>query len=150
MYKTVDEELLVELRCAFDLFDTDKGGTIQPEELCSAISTVDVKISIEDIKEMINYIGLANNVEEMTFPEFASLIISKMRKQESEEEITEVFKIFDKKGVGKIAAGDVKTVLGEIEEPISQEELDFIMEKFDKDKDGFLNFEEFKAMMESA
>ena len=37
MHKILSEEKLVELRCAFDLFDNDNDGKINPSELGRAI-----------------------------------------------------------------------------------------------------------------
>ena len=79
--------------------------------------------------------------------DFISLINTRMKKVESEEEMVEMFKIFDKKGTGKVSSGDIRSVLDDIDEPISQQELEELMLNWDKNKDGFLDFFEFKEMM---
>ena len=79
--------------------------------------------------------------------DFISLINTRMKKVESEEELVEMFKIFDKKGTGKVSSGDIRAVLDDIDEPISQQELEELMLNWDKNKDGFLDFSEFKEMM---
>ena len=70
-----------------------------------------------------------------------------MKCVESEEELMEMFKIFDKKGTGKVSSGDIRAVLDDIDEPLSQQEIEELMLNWDKDKDGFLDFAEFKEMM---
>ena len=79
--------------------------------------------------------------------DFISLMNLRMKKVESEEELMEMFKIFDRKGTGRISSGDIRIVLDEIDEPISQQELEDLMFNWDKNKDGFLDFSEFKEMM---
>ena len=37
--------------------------------------------------------------------------------------------------------------MNSLHEPLAQEEIDEIMKTWDLDKDGYLNFEEFKNMM---
>jgi calmodulin len=70
-----------------------------------------------------------------------------MRDNDSEEEIFEAFKIFDKKGNGHISRNDIKNVMKSLHDPLTQDELDDIMKTWDLDKDGYLNFDEFKNMM---
>ena len=148
MYKTVDEHLLIELRCAFNMFDVNNDGTIEPEEFFNSVD-FQWNLTSKDIKEMMNFMGAVSNGSDLTFPDFANLIVSKLRTPESEEELIEVFKIFDKKGIGKISKSEIKLVMNEIEEPITEEELIDLMKKFDADGDDMLNYEEFKNMMES-
>jgi len=87
------------------------------------------------------------NETDVTLKDFISLINLRMKNVESEEELMEMFKIFDKKGTGKVSSGDIRAVLDDIDEPISQQELEDLMLNWDKDKDGFLNYFEFKEMM---
>lgn len=146
MYKGLSEEKLVELRCAFDLFDNDNDGKIDPAELGKAIEKMGQKLSEEDLKEMIKEVDSDYNGT-IEFNEFVTLMESKMRDNDSEEEIIEAFKIFDKKGNGHISKADIKNVMISLHESLSQEEIDDLMNKWDIDKDGYLNFDEFKNMM---
>lgn len=146
MYKGLSEEKLVELRCAFDLFDNDNDGKIDPAELGKAIEKMGQKLSEEDLKEMIKEVDSDYNGT-IEFNEFVTLMESKMRDNDSEEEIFEAFKIFDKKGNGHISKADIKNVMISLHESLSQQEIDDLMTKWDLDKDGYLNFEEFKNMM---
>ena len=146
MHKILLEEKLVELRCAFDLFDNDNDGKINPSELGRAIEKMGQKLTEEDLKEMIKEVDSDYNGS-IEFSEFVQLMESKMKDNDSEEEIFEAFKIFDKKGNGHVSKNDIKNVMNSLHEPLAQEEIDEIMKTWDLDKDGYLNFEEFKNMM---
>ena len=146
MHKILSEEKLVELRCAFDLFDNDNDGKINPSELSRAIEKMGQKLTEEDLKEMIKEVDSDYNGT-IEFSEFVQLMESKMKDNDSEEEIFEAFKIFDKKGNGHVSKNDIKNVMNSLHEPLAQEEIDEIMKTWDLDKDGYLNFEEFKNMM---
>lgn len=148
MIKGYSEDKLVELRAAFDLFDDDGDGKIDPIELGKAIEKMGKKVSEEDLKEMIKEVDTDYNGT-IEFNEFVTLVETKMKDNDSEEEIFEAFKIFDKKGNGYVAKNDIKNVMTSLHEPLTQEELDEIMKKYDIDKDGYLNYEEFKNMMTS-
>ena len=104
------------------------------------------KLSEDDLKEMIKEVDSDYNGT-IEFDEFVTLMISKMKDNDSEEEIYEAFKIFDKKGNGKVSKSDIKSVMNTLHETITPMELDELMEKWDSDRDGFLNFQEFKNMM---
>ena len=146
MNKNLTEEKLVELRCAFDLFDGDNDGKIAPAELGKAIEKMGQKLSEEDLREMVKEVD-SDYSGTIEFNEFVALMESKMRDNDSEEEIFEAFKIFDKKGNGHISRNDIKNVMKSLHDPLTQEELDDIMKTWDLDKDGYLNFDEFKNMM---
>ena len=146
MHKILSEEKLVELRCAFDLFDNDNDGKIDIAELGKAIQKMGQKLTEDDLKEMIKEVDSDYNGT-IEFSEFVQLMESKMKDNDSEEEIFEAFKIFDKKGNGYITKNDIKNVMSSLHEPLAQEEVDELMKTWDLDKDGYLNFEEFKNMM---
>ena len=136
MHKILSEEKLVELRCAFDLFDNDNDGKIDIAELGKAIQKMGQKLTEDDLKEMIKEVDSDYNGT-IEFSEFVQLMESKMKDNDS----------FDKKGNGHITKNDIKNVMSSLHEPLAQEEVDELMKTWDLDKDGYLNFEEFKNMM---
>ena len=146
MHKILSEEKLVELRCAFDLFDNDNDGKIDIAELGKAIQKMGQKLTEDDLKEMIKEVDSDYNGT-IEFSEFVQLMESKMKDNDSEEEIFEAFKIFDKKGTGLISKKELKHILSSLHEPLGNDEIEDIMKQWDLDHDGFLNYEEFKNMM---
>ena len=151
MLSDLPEDLLVQISCAFYLFDTDKDGLLKPKDFLKALSKNQISLPESNAKDIVgNYKNDENQETDVTMKDFISLInlrIKNERNVENEEEILEMFKIFDKKGTGKISLGDVRSVLDDIDEPISQQELEDLMLNWDKDKDGFLDYSEFKEMM---
>lgn len=63
-----------------------------------------------------------------------------------EERLAEAFKAFDKDGSGKISAGEIYAVLG-INDPEEKRKIEEIVSKFDVNKDGEIDMEEFINMM---
>ena len=152
--KDFPEDILVQISCAFNLFDTDKDGYLQSKDLLKGIEQeIGIELSEKDKKEIMNSFSTSENEAKISFKDFVHLVNSRMKSEsdnfDSEEEISEMFKIFDKKGIGKISIGDIHSVLEDIEEPASQQELEELMMKYDKNKDGYLDYQEFKEMMES-
>ena len=147
LLKDFPEDILVQISCAFNLFDTDKDGYLKAKDFLRVFEQVGIKLSEANKKEMINSFSTNENETDISIKDFVALVNSRMKNDESEEEILEMFKIFDKKGTGKVSSGDIRAVLDDIDEPISQQELEELMLNWDKNKDGFLDFSEFKEMM---
>ena len=150
MLADLPEDLLVQISCAFCLFDSDKDGYIKPKDFVKVLSQNQITIPESSVRDILGPSNSNNNNEtstDVSLKDFVNIVNSRMKCVESEEELMEMFKIFDKKGTGKVSSGDIRAVLDDIDEPLSQQELEELMLNWDKDKDGFLDFAEFKEMM---
>ena len=147
MLSDLPEDLLVQISCAFYLFDADKDGMLKPKDFLKVLSKNQIRLPESTEKKILSTNNDNDNPTDVSMKDFISLVNTRMKNVESEEELVEMFKIFDKKGTGKVSSGDIRSVLDDIDEPISQQELEELMLNWDKDKDGFLDFSEFKEMM---
>jgi calmodulin len=64
-----------------------------------------------------------------------------------DEELRQAFAVFDKDGNGFISSAELRQVMANLGEALSQEEVDAMIKEADNDGDGQVNFEEFKKMM---
>ena len=148
MLSDLPEDILVQISCAFYLFDSDKDGFLKSKDFLKTLAKNQIRLPESSAKDILDsYNNNNENETDITIKDFISLINKRMKNVESEEELMEMFKIFDKKGTGKVSSGDIRSVLDDIDEPISQQELEELMSNWDRDKDGFLDFSEFKEMM---
>ena len=71
----------------------------------------------------------------------------------SEEDIIELcpetFRVFDKDGNGFISASELRQVMANLGEKLTDEEVDEMIREADIDGDGQVNYEEFVTMMTS-
>lgn len=81
------------------------------------------------------------------FPEFLTLMARKMKDTDSEEELIEAFKVFDRDGNGLISAAELRHVMTNLGEKLTDEEVDEMIREADIDGDGQINYEEFVGMM---
>jgi calmodulin len=70
-----------------------------------------------------------------------------MKDTDSQEEIQEAFKVFDKDGNGYISAAELRHVMTSLGEKLTEEEVDEMIREADVDGDGQINYEEFVKMM---
>ena len=64
-----------------------------------------------------------------------------------EEELVEIFKIFDKDGDGKISVQDLMGQFEKLGDPIKEEDAKKMIKHCDVDNDGVFNFTEFLKIM---
>ena len=73
-----------------------------------------------------------------------------MNKYDPEDDIKHAFSVFDKDGNGFITAPELKEfMMGIGETTLTDAEVKEMIAAVDKDKDGSLSYDEFKAMMEA-
>ena len=65
----------------------------------------------------------------------------------TEEEILEAFKVFDKDGNGFISAAELRHIMTNLGEKLTDEEVDEMIREADIDGDGQINYEEFVKVM---
>mmetsp|Transcript_143392 Transcript_143392/g.458375 ORF Transcript_143392/g.458375 Transcript_143392/m.458375 type:complete len:955 (-) Transcript_143392:222-3086(-) len=99
-----------------------------------------------ELQDMINEVD-ADGDGTIDFPEFLSLMSRKMKDTDSEEEILDAFKVFDRSGNGMISAADLRHVMSNLGEKLTDQELDEMIKEADVDGNGEMNYQEFVNMM---
>eukprot|EP00105_Crassostrea_gigas_P041325 XP_019925473.1 PREDICTED: calmodulin-beta isoform X1 [Crassostrea gigas] len=142
------EEQIAEFKEAFSLFDKDGDGTITTKELGTVMRSLGQNPTEAELQDMINEVDADGNGT-IDFPEFLTMMARKMKDTDSEEEIREAFRVFDKDGNGFISAAELRHVMTNLGEKLTDEEVDEMIREADIDGDGQVNYEEFVAMMTS-
>jgi Ca2+-binding EF-hand superfamily protein len=75
------------------------------------------------------------------FPEFLTMMARKMKDTDSEEEIREAFKVFDRDNNGFISAAELRHVMTSIGEKLTDDEVDEMIREADQDGDGRIDCE---------
>jgi len=147
--KQLSEEQIAEFKEAFSLFDKDGDGTITTKELGTVMRSLGQNPTEAELQDMINEVDVDGNGT-IDFPEFLAMMAKKMKDTDSEEEIKEAFKVFDKDGNGFISAAELRHVMTNLGEKLTDEEVDEMIREADIDGDSQINYEEFVKMMMSS
>ncbi|KAK3850967.1 hypothetical protein Pcinc_042354 [Petrolisthes cinctipes] len=140
---SLDEEQLGALQKAFDSFDTDGKGYITPETVGVILRMMGVKISEKNLQEVIAETD-EDGSGELEFEEFVELA-AKFLVEEDEEalrhELREAFRIYDKGGNGYITTDTLKEILRELDNRLTETDLDGIIDEVDEDGSGTVDFD---------
>ncbi|XP_037758293.2 calmodulin-A [Chelonia mydas] len=142
------EEQIAEFKEAFSLFDKDGDGSITTSELGNVMQSLGQNPTEAELQDMIGELD-TDGSGTVDFPEFLSLMARKMRDMDSEEEIREAFRVFDEDGIGYISAAELRHVMTNLGEKLTDEEVDEMIKEADADGNGQVNYEEFVRMMAS-
>ena len=140
------EEQILEVKEAFNVFDSEQKGGLDARELKAAISALNIKITKEEIRNIYSDFG-KDIREKINLDEFMEIVIPRLPDRHTKDYIQKIFQYFDLENTGKITSRHLKKIAQEIGENLSDEELKEIMEEADKDGDGYIGFDDFYRIM---
>jgi len=146
MVDDLTEEQIAEFKEAFLLFDKDGDGTITTNELATVMRSLGQNPTESELQDMVNEVDTNQNGT-IDFPEFLQMMAKKLKESDSDDEIREAFRVFDKDGDGTISANELRQVMVNLGENLTEEEVEEMIKEADQDGDGQVNFEEFVRMM---
>ncbi|MBA0784281.1 hypothetical protein Gotri_001869, partial [Gossypium trilobum] len=123
MADQLTDEQISEFKEAFSLFDKDgdaisqylfvafililAAGCITTKELGTVMRSLGQNPTEAELQDMINEVDADGNGT-IDFPEFLNLMARKMKDTDSEEELKEAFRVFDKDQNGFISAAELR------------------------------------------
>ncbi|GIX65706.1 calmodulin, putative [Babesia caballi] len=146
MADQLSEEQIAEFKEAFSLFDRDGDGSITTKELGTVMRSLGQNPTEAELSDMINDIDTSGSGA-IDFPEFLILMARKMKEGDTEEELVQAFKVFDRDGNGFISAQELRHVMTNLGEKLTNEEVEEMLREADVDGDGKINYEEFVKLM---
>ena len=141
------EDEVLEIREAFDLFDTDHSGEIDVGELKQALMNLGIDTKNQTLQNMLADIDKNGNAN-IDFDEFIDMMTAKMSDKDTREDLEKVFELFlGDDDTDKIDIKHLKRVSKELNENMSDDELNEMIVRADLDRDGKVSFEEFYTIM---
>merc|ERR1712018_91972 len=144
-----------EIKClknCFDLFDSKKQEFLSADDLDEILRAMGFRPSKEELQDILKEID-EDGSGGIEFGEFCQLcakfLVEDPDVETLKRELKDAFRIYDKEGQGFITTETLRGLISELLAPLSDEELDGIIEELDEDGSGTMDFDEFCEMMMS-
>ncbi|CAD8068194.1 unnamed protein product [Paramecium sonneborni] len=143
----VNKEESIKLSQTFKSLDINGDGTLSREELLKGILTADIdhfqaETMVNDLMQELD----VNESGKVDFTEFLSAALV-LQQKITLNNIKNAFKMFDIDGNGVISKNELESIFGGIE--IDSQAWEDILDKFDFNKDGVIEEEEFIKLLEN-
>ncbi|KAK6170330.1 hypothetical protein SNE40_018744 [Patella caerulea] len=138
----LNEEQTAEFKEAFTLFDKNGDGKVTTKELGTVLISLGQNPTDAELKNIIDEVDADGNGT-IDFSEFLAMMIRRLNDIEGEEEIREAFRVFDQDGNGFISAAELRHLMTNLGEKLTDEEVDEMIREADIVGDGKINYEEF-------
>lgn len=142
-HNLTDEEV-AEIREAFELFDTDNSGTINPAEVNAAIASLGSDKSNTIFRLLA---GIENLGAEIDFDTFLGHIVERLGNRDSREGIQRILDLFDDDGSGTITLRKLVRVARELGESMTEEELAEALRRCSSDSSEEISLDDFYKIM---
>jgi centrin-1 len=138
-----------EIKEAFNLFDIDGSGRIDPQELMLALDTLGSANVREEIQPIIAQLKKINK-RSLDFAEFLRIVTRTLQARDPRDELAKAFMRFDDDATGRISFRNLKRVSLELGEQLTDDELRQMIQAADFDLDGEISQEEFVHLIQKA
>jgi calmodulin len=145
MVETLSAEQIQEFRQAFDIMDRNVDGVITVDDLATVMRAIGQSPTHSELQDMIREVDADGN-ENIDFTEFLALMSRQMRQSDIEEELRETFRVFDRDGDGFVTPQELRTLLISLGLDSSAQVIRSMIGEADADRDGKINFAEFRAL----
>lgn len=141
------DEKILEFRDTFHMFDKNGDGLITSEELGAVMVSLGQRPTITELKAFIRAVD-TDRSGSIDFDEFVDIFARKVT-MDPEAELKEVFCAFDSDSDGFISPSELFNVLKGLGEKITLREAEDMVKEADLNKDGKVDYSEFRAILTS-
>lgn len=123
--KGLTDQQVEDFKLAFSLFDKDGDGSCDTTELETVMRALGQNLTDTELQDMIREVD-EDESGSIDFEEFLQLMAKKLHDSDSEEEIKEAFKVFDKDATGYVPVSEIRRILSEAK--IIDDEIDMLID----------------------
>ena len=142
----LSDEQRQELKEAFDLFDTDHTGRMDYHQLKVSMRALGFDVRKAEVLRLMKEYDRAESGF-IAYADYVDLMTTKLAERNPEDEIRKAFALFDEEQTGAISLRNLRRVARELGEALGDEELQAMIDEFDRNGDGSIDIEEFMAIM---
>jgi len=149
MAETLTEEQIAEFKSAYQAHAKEEDGPVLNKDIGTVIRTLGYFPTESELAQIIEEAD-AEGMGWVDIADFLKIMAKKCKEPiDTEEDIRQAFRVFDKESNGFIPAAEIRQVLTTIGDVLEEEEIDELIRQADVDGDGQVNYEEFVTRMMS-
>ncbi|XP_017133354.2 calmodulin-2 [Drosophila elegans] len=137
-----------EVREAFNLYDTEKTGWVSIKQLGGVMRALGEMLTEAEIYQLANECS-SDFGGQVQFKDFLYVMSKRLEEENSLVSLKTAFKIFDRNEVNYFTTAEIRTIMTNLGEKMSDEDLNEMFQDIDLDKDGKICFSEFVTAMRS-
>jgi calmodulin len=144
------EDKMKEYKEAFNIFDQNKDGYLDIEEMRLTLMTLGYELQRNELEEILSEYGTDKEDMSSSKIDFSSLVTylnKRNREVDMEEELMECFKNIDKDGDGRISTKELKYVILTMGENFSDEEVEEMITQINPNGNGYFTYRDFLKML---
>mmetsp|Transcript_50663 Transcript_50663/g.58080 ORF Transcript_50663/g.58080 Transcript_50663/m.58080 type:complete len:191 (-) Transcript_50663:26-598(-) len=144
--KGIPEREVLDIKELFDTMDSSHKGCIEPRHMKNLIESLGYGALPQTIYHLMAELDSDQNGV-LEFEEFLDLMTQRRSHNDTRKDIEQVFRIFDSKNKGFIDKTDLRMVLRDLQEPITETELEEMVKKADSSGNGQVTVDDFYNLM---
>ncbi|XP_067136555.1 calmodulin-like [Centruroides vittatus] len=130
------------------MFDADGDGKLSLNSLEKMMKAAGIELEDDELKNILEEID-PDGRGKIDFSKLLSVMAKEMKKRDSDEEIIEAFKFFDKEGTGLVNAAELRRVMTTMGQKLSEQEVDDMIKQADVDENGNIDYCKFIQKMQA-
>lgn len=133
------------LKATFNTFDIDKKGYIETEMIGTILDLLGTQLIDDELEAIIDEIDEDGNGE-VSFEEFANMAARFLVEEDEDTEAIQselkgAFRLYDKHGNGFITTDVLREILRELDDKLSEDDLENMIDEIDADGSGTVDWE---------
>ncbi|XP_035687803.1 calmodulin-alpha-like [Branchiostoma floridae] len=149
MADKLSEQQIIEYREAFSVYDKDGDGIIAIKELFKVMWSLGQNPTEKEMEKILQDVD-PDSEGSIDFADFLAVMAKRQKDTEQEEELRAAFRAFDMDHNGTIDTKELRSVMTDLCDDITNEDIDEMFYHFDKDGDGMISYEEFISVVMAA
>ncbi|KAG0353178.1 EF-hand protein [Gamsiella multidivaricata] len=145
---TINEDQISEFKEGFSLFDRKGNGTIEASSLGDLLRAMGQNPTQAQVRDLVAQADPSGS-NLINFDTFLKVLMRPdgFKPAGTYQEFINGFKVFDKEGNGYISVGELRYVLTNLGEKLTDAEVDELIKGVETDKSGKVNYEDFVKMI---
>lgn len=149
MGEYITEKHIAEYKEAYMMIHKNKDSrSINVKNLGQMMRSLGMNPTDVELKDMISEVD-ADGSGDIDFPEYLAMMVKRQKKEEILSEVEDTYQLFDINRNGIITGKDLKEVMTNMGEVITDEEIDAIMEEADPSNNGYITLDDFIKMFDT-